>query len=236
MRSRRELALAVLVLCTAAAGAIRASELRVRIGPVGGGMTIREEVKSVQEARQEGVTHQQLDYSCGSAALATLFNSYLHQPVEEREIIDYILKKGDLRKIMQRRAFSLLDLKRFAESRGVEAQGYRLEYQDLVELGRPALVPIVLRGYKHFVIFRGETDGRVYLADPAFGRWTASRAEFEQLWEPKVGLTVWRKGQPAPTAYALRPGEEDNIYVAPARASALSLRSRPGFVHSPLEF
>ncbi len=229
------LAAALLVLLNT--GSLLAAELEVPIGGASGiGLTVRQQVSSLDELRKQGITTQRLDYSCGSAALATLFNSYLQQPVTEQEIINHILRTGDLRKIIERRAFSLLDLKRFAKSRGVEAEGYSLSFDDLVELHLPVLAPIILRDYKHFVVFRGVRKDRVYLADPSFGRWTTSRVEFERMWNPKVGLAVWRKDQATAAGNALTPNEEDNIYVSSESASSLSLRSGLDFTHSPSEF
>jgi predicted double-glycine peptidase len=238
MSGTRHLALLAAALSLLlSAGSLPAAELKVPIGGAFGiGLTVRQQVSSVEDLRKRGITIQQLDYSCGSAALATLFNSYIRQPVTEREIIDHILKTGDLRKIIERRAFSLLDLKRFAKSRGVEAEGYQLSFDDLMELHRPVMVPIILRGYRHFVVFRGMRAGRVYLADPSFGRWTTSRVEFQRLWEPKVCLSVWRNDQAASTRHALLPKEEDDIYVSSDGASALLLRSSPDFIHSRSEF
>jgi predicted double-glycine peptidase len=215
---------------------LSAAELTVPIGLFGGGVTIRQQVKSVKELRQDGITIQQLDFSCGSAALATLFNSYLNKPVTEREIIDYILKHGDLKKIIERRAFSMLELKQFAQSHGAEAEGYSLTLQDMLDLGRPILVPLKLKDYHHFVIFRGMQDGRVYLADPAYGRMTMSVVEFEKAWTQRVGLTIWPKGQPAPQIHALQPGKGDNTYVASDSTGTLILQPGLQFHHNPFEF
>jgi predicted double-glycine peptidase len=234
-RYRALLAAALLLLLNV--GPLLATELQVPIGGASGiGLTVRQQVSSVDELRKQGIAVQQLDYSCGSAALATLFNSYLQQPVTEQEIIGYILTNGDLRKIVERHAFSLLDLKRFAQSRGVEAEGYSLSFDDLVELHLPVLVPIILRDYKHFVIFRGARDDRVYLADPSFGRWTTSRVEFERMWNPRVGLAVWRKDRPASAGNPLALTKEDDIYVSHESASSLSLRTGATFTGSPSEF
>ena len=232
----RLLSAAVLWLI-AMAGSLPAAELRIPVGTFSGiNLTVRQQVLSVEELRKRDLTIQELDYSCGSAALATLLNAYLQIPVTEREIIDHILKTGDLRKIIARRAFSLLDLKRFATSRGAEAEGYSLTFDELIDLQQPMLVPIVIRGYRHFVIFRGMKDGRVYLADPSFGRWTLARAEFERMWKLKVGLGVWPKYGPTLPGNAMRLNKEDEVYVSSPSTSSLCLGSGLQFGQSPHEF
>ena len=65
-----------------------------------------------------------------------------------------------------RQGFSLLDLKRYVEQRGYAGIGYgKLRLEDLVAKA-PLMVPVKLKGYNHFVIFRGMRGNRVLLADP----------------------------------------------------------------------
>ena len=88
-----------------------------------------------------------------------------------------------------------MDLKRYAESKGFKTSAFRLEFSDLVELGEPALVPIIPNGYKHFVVFRGADKHFVYLADPSFGNLTQSIAAFKRDWYgfTNIALVVHRK-------------------------------------------
>ncbi|MEE9543712.1 MAG: C39 family peptidase, partial [Thermodesulfobacteriota bacterium] len=158
-----------------------------------GGIAIEKEIKSLREINISNVVTQKYDYSCGSAAMATLL-SYFGDTVEEREIIDKILKIGDIDKIIKRKGFSLLDLKRFAEGRGYKAEGYRADFlSDLEKLKTPVLLPITINNYKHFVIFRGVSGDRVFLADPAKGNVTLPFYQFEKFWFDNVFLVVSRK-------------------------------------------
>lgn len=159
-----------------------------------GGITFSKEMKSVRELRNEGVVMQRFDYSCGSAAMATLLNT-LGDSVREDEVIDSILRRGDVAQIVARKGFSILDLKRFATERGYSAEGYRADgIEELARIDSAVLLPIVINNYKHFVVFRGIRGDRVYLADPAKGNMTMPVYQFAEYWYENVFLLVSREG------------------------------------------
>ncbi|HCW4978309.1 TPA: C39 family peptidase, partial [Acinetobacter baumannii] len=85
--------------------------------------------------------------------------------------------------IIERRSFSLLDMKRFVTAIGLESGGYRGEFSDLVKLGQPAIVPISYAGFKHFVVYKAYKDGRVYVADPALGNISFDENRFKEIWD-----------------------------------------------------
>jgi hypothetical protein len=72
---------------------------------------------------------------------------------------------GDQAKI-RAEGFSLLDMKRFLESRGFLADGYELPLSKLEEAQIPAIVLIVENGYHHFVVVKGVKGDRVLIGDP----------------------------------------------------------------------
>ncbi|MEZ5824965.1 MAG: cysteine peptidase family C39 domain-containing protein [Geminicoccaceae bacterium] len=146
---------------------------------------------------------QAWDLSCGAAALATLLNYHHGDPVTELEITrvlidrDIYLETPEL--VRLRQGFSLADLARFAQARGYRPSGYgKLVFADLEELS-PLILPIVENGQSHFVVFRGTSQDRVLLSDPAFGVRTMRRSNFERLWKPvsddvgRVGFVVHRR-------------------------------------------
>src|SRR5256885_7805282 len=105
-------------------------------------------VRSLLELRHDRVVLQKWDLSCGSAALSTLLTFDVGDPVSEEEIIKDMLRRSDPVKIRARQGFSLLDLKRYAVSRGHTAEGYgRLDIAHLAVLA-PAIVPTVIGGNK----------------------------------------------------------------------------------------
>ncbi len=185
----------------------------------GGGLIHRQEVQSIQDLLHKNVVHQERDFSCGTASLATIFNYYLNKPVYESEIIKTLLeinkKRGTLEEVIKRRGFSLLDLKLFAEDQGFKASGYRLDYEDLVNLGHPAIVPIIPSGFKHFVVFRGADRERVYLADPSFGNLIESVEEFKRDWYgfTNVALVVVSKEEKKIEQNPMALSELDRVFV-----------------------
>ena len=148
--------------------------------------------------RQSHVVIQQWDLSCGAAALATVLMYQHGEPVDEREIARAMLRQTDPLRVRVRGGFSLLDLKRYAESRGYSASGYmKLSMDDLIGLA-PALVPVNFRGYSHFVVFKGIVGDTVLLADPAFGNRSIERTAFEDAWLQNIGFVVKRRDKLAP--------------------------------------
>ena len=141
-------------------------------------------------ASQDRVVAQTSDISCGPAALATILTYQFDDPVSDAEVTHDLLGQKGADHIAARRGFSLLDLKRYAESRGYTARGYGdLTIDDLVGLG-PAIVRLHDGTRNHFVVFRGRRHGQVLLADPANGTQVVSEAEFELLWQGGEAFVV----------------------------------------------
>lgn len=150
-------------------------------------------VRSLLEIRHANVVVQRWDISCGAAALATMLTYQHGHPVSEREVARSMLGKTDPLRVKFRGGFSLLDLKRYAESQGFLGEGYTgLSLSDLQSLG-PAIVPVVLEGYPHFVVYRGVAGSRVLLADPAFGNRAVDIEVFERAWQQQMGFIVKRR-------------------------------------------
>ena len=166
-------------------------------------------VRSLLEIRQENVIVQQWDVSCGAAALATLLAHHLGEPVSEKAVAQAMLGKTDPLRVKVRGGFSLLDLKRYASARGFQADGYSdMTLADLAKLG-PAIVPVVLDRYPHFVVFRALSGDRVLIADPAYGNRSVEVEVFEKAWQ-KIAFVVDRPGDNKPPS-RLGPGLEDEL-------------------------
>ena len=166
-------------------------------------------VRSLLEIRRANVVVQEWDISCGAAALATVLTYQHDDPVTEKSVAEGMLRRTDPLRVRVRGGFSLLDLKRYAETRGYRGIGYsELSIEDLEEFG-PTLVPLNLKGYSHFVVFKGVRDGRVLVADPAFGNRALTLSVFNDAWVEKIGFVVRRKEGSIPRHNALmpKPGE-----------------------------
>src|SRR5918994_193010 len=119
-------------------------------------LSAAEPVRSLLEIRQENVMVQQWDTSCGAAALGTLLKYQHGLTLSEKQIAEGMLRRTDPLKVKTRGGFSLLDLKRYADRQGLEGVGYlNAGLDDLLGMA-PAVVPVVVRGYPHFVVVRGK--------------------------------------------------------------------------------
>lgn len=163
-------------------------------------------VRSLLEMRRENVVVQQWETSCGAAALATVLRFQHGVSFGEKEIAEAMLQRGDPLKVKVRGGFSLLDLKRFADAQGFEGEGYmQLDTDGLMQIA-PAIVPVEVRGYPHFVVVRGRTGDKVLIADPAFGNRTMDVQAFESAWQGNIGFVVERRdGQAPPNVLTERP-------------------------------
>ena len=141
------------------------------------------QTKPAIEQQFRGIVKQAYDYSCGSAALTTLLNGYIGEKLNERQTMDGLMRYGEYDRIVERRSFSLLDMKRFVTALGYSSGGYKGKFSDLVALDKPAIVPIAYAGFKHFVVFKTYKDGRVFVADPALGNLSFSADHFQEVWD-----------------------------------------------------
>ncbi|WP_336032449.1 C39 family peptidase [Acinetobacter pittii] len=148
------------------------------------------QIKPAVEDQFRGIVRQAYDYSCGSAALTTLLNGYVGTTLTEQQTMSGLLQYGEYQRIIERRSFSLLDMKRFVTAIGLDSGGYRGEFSDLVNLGQPAIVPISYAGFKHFVVYKAYKDGRVYVADPALGNISFDENRFKEVWDNNTLFVV----------------------------------------------
>ncbi len=146
-------------------------------------------VTSLKEARFKGTIRQQYDFSCGSAALATLLTYQYGYPTTEVVAFQQMFANGDQQKI-RREGFSLLDMKRFLEAHGFDADGFEAPIDKLEESHLPAIALITENGYHHFVVIKGIHDGRLLIGDPALGTRSLPRASFEARWDNNVLFVI----------------------------------------------
>jgi hypothetical protein len=147
----------------------------------GAGGTFQVEVKSFQENRFQAVVKQQYDFSCGSAALATLLTFHYERFLTEQVVFERMYELGDRKKILKE-GFSMLDMKNHLQSLGLQADGYKLSLDKLSALGVPAITLINKDGYLHFVVIKGISRHEVLIGDPAIGVRALPRGEFEAMW------------------------------------------------------
>jgi hypothetical protein len=154
-------------------------------------------VTSIKQLRFTQTLRQQYDFSCGSAALATLLTYHYGVRVSEQVVFEQMYAHGNQPKI-RAEGFSLLDMQRYLASRGMHADGFELPLQELIKAGLPAIVLITEKGYRHFVVIKGVRDGRILIGDPAGGTRALARTAFEALWLNRLLFVIHdTPGQPA---------------------------------------
>ncbi len=138
-------------------------------------------LQSAEDRRYAGVVRQRYDFSCGSAALATLLHYHYDFEVREDTAFRGMWYNGDQEQI-RRVGFSLLDMKRWLESRGLSADGYQVSLDDIANTGVPGIALIAVRNYRHFVVVKGVRGDEVLLGDPSRGLSVMPRADFLAAW------------------------------------------------------
>jgi predicted double-glycine peptidase len=154
---------------------------------IGGAYTVP--TVSIKEARYSAMVRQQFDFSCGSAALSTLLTYHYRFAVTEQAVFEEMYARGEQEKI-KKEGFSLLDMKRYLEAHGFEANGFEASLDKLVSVGIPAIVLINDNGYNHFVVIKGIRDQRVLVGDPSGGTRVMLRRKFESIWANPILFVI----------------------------------------------
>ncbi|WP_235937471.1 C39 family peptidase [Marinobacter caseinilyticus] len=153
----------------------------VQVPGIGGQITM--DVVSFQEQRFSTIMRQEYDYSCGSAALASLLSFHYGQQVTEHAVFESMLANADKDKVRQE-GFSMLDMKRYLAGQGYRADGFRLSLSGLrQQVGLPLIVLMNVDGFRHFVVVKGISDQDVLVGDPARGLKVYSRDAFARQWD-----------------------------------------------------
>jgi uncharacterized protein len=182
-------------------------------------------LEPMSQLQFRNVIRQAYDYSCGSAALTSLLDYFLGRNLQERQVMEGLLQFGEADKIVERRGFSLLDMKRFVTALGYKSGGFRAAFSDLDELEHPAIVPIEYAGFKHFVVVRDVYNDHVFVADPALGNISFTRVRFEEIWDQNVLFVIFPNGNEPPNALALT--EQDLRIIDDRTVSLLAFRDFP---------
>lgn len=177
----------VLVLGAVIAPAASAGSMWLSSG-VGGAVSLP--VTSFKERPFSTVVRQQFDNSCGSAAVATLLTYHFERPTTEREAFLAMYEAGDKERI-QRKGFSLLEMKVYLETLGYKADGFAVPLEKVKRVGVPVIVLIETDGYKHFVVIKGLRDGRVMVGDPARGLLKMTEEEFMEVWKSRIVFAIY---------------------------------------------
>ena len=172
----------VLVAVCASAGLLWSTAFAGSVMVPGIGGDLRVNVTSFENRRFDSVMRQQYDFSCGSAAVASLLSFHYQDRVTEHDVFIEMLALADEQKVRQH-GFSMLDMKRYLEARGYKADGFRMPLAGLKEKVRlPMIVLLDIEGFRHFVLIKGISDDEVLVGDPARGLRVYSHSRFSEYW------------------------------------------------------
>jgi predicted double-glycine peptidase len=157
--------------------------------PFAGGGRYNVPVHSLKELRFIHTIRQQYDFSCGSAALATLLSNHYGYPVSETTAFQSMWEHGDRAKI-RTEGFSLLDMQKYLLTIGFKSDGFRQPLQKLIDAKLPAIVLVSEKGYNHFVVVKGAADGRVLIGDPSTGTRAITQEHFESIWPTRLLFVI----------------------------------------------
>lgn len=175
-----------LVMIPSLSGKAAAQDVRLSSG-VDGRVSVG--VVSYRDIPFRTVVRQEFDFSCGSAALATLLTYHFERPTTEHEVFVSMYEMGDKEKI-NREGFSLFEMKQYLESLGYRADGFKVPLDKVARVGVPVIVLVEWQNYKHFVVVKGIQDGHVLIGDPARGLKVMDEDEFKEQWKDGIIFAI----------------------------------------------
>ena len=185
----------ILVLMTAAACACShagsaGSEDGLSMGGVlPGAGAIHPWMTTVKDETFAHVVRQRTDFSCGAAALATILKYAYNMNIDERQVFFGMYAVSDQAQVRQR-GFSLLDMKAYLKTIGMQGVGFKVTSESLYQVKVPVIVLLNMNGYEHFVVMRKATPDGVYVADPALGNREMPNDLFFNDWQYSVIFAV----------------------------------------------
>lgn len=172
----------VLVAVCTSAGLLWSTAFAGSVMVPGIGGDVRVEINSYENRRFDSVMRQQYDFSCGSAAVASLLAFHYQDKVTEHDVFVEMLALADEEKV-RKHGFSMLDMKHYLEARGYRADGFRMALSGLREKVRlPMIVLLNIEGFRHFVLIKGISEDEVLVGDPARGLKVYSYGQFSDYW------------------------------------------------------
>lgn len=137
-------------------------------------------VKSYKELRNEHVTRQTYEQSCGASSIATLLNLSSPKQYSEKDI----LKTFDDGKAKNTDMVSFAEISSSLSKLGYENKGYQISRSAFESIAVPIIVKIENDPrYPHFVVVINHPGDFITVLDPSFGEYVASKREFYSVWD-----------------------------------------------------
>ncbi|MFC4291568.1 C39 family peptidase [Sphingorhabdus arenilitoris] len=160
-------------------------DAQVKLGreAIGGDYSVN--VMTYWEIPFRSVVRQRYDFSCGSAAVATLLTHHYGRPTNEADPFRAMWNLGD-KETIRKVGFSMLDMRNYLQSVGYRAEGFKIQPNQLIEIKRPVIVLLDINGFKHFVVVKGQSANQVLVGDSIQGLKKYPLAEFRRYWNGVV--------------------------------------------------
>lgn len=154
-----------------------------------------DDVWTWEEARYGGIVTQELDNSCGLAAVATIMRTHFgDERFDERALVKHYVEhasEAELAEAMQN-GLSLLEIEKLVQSLGYITTKNVLTLNELEQIASfvPVLVYLEIGKFRHFAVVRGVSKDKdsVLLADPSRGNVEYSRDAFQSEWKTPEGF------------------------------------------------
>lgn len=153
-------------------------------------------IKSVKELRNEQLIRQHYDFNCAAASLATLLNYQYGERYTELGITNALLVsvKPKKRAAARQNGFSLHHIQKVSKALGYKMASYNMDTLDeLKAFNFPSMVRLVINDIPHFVVVTHIDNGRVFIADPAWGNRSMTYYQFMKKWERRYAVFILPK-------------------------------------------
>lgn len=126
-----------------------------------------------------GVVFQNRSNDCGVAALMMVFSQYgvrsSQRNIEQKANLGF-------------QGTSLLTLKELAKSAGLEADGWKLSFEDLARIQFPAI--LFVENHHFVVVDSVDRKGCLFVRDPAVGRLKIPRRKAIEIWKGETLVII----------------------------------------------